>query len=72
MNLLLIPVMVVWAFCEPLLLLLGQEEKLSGDVQRFLRILIVGAPGYICFETLKKYLQCQGKSYYGLGKLSCT
>ncbi|OBZ68673.1 putative transporter C11D3.06 [Grifola frondosa] len=27
---------------------------------RFLRVLIVGAPGYIGFESVKKYLQCQG------------
>jgi len=26
----------------------------------FLRVLILGAPGYIGFESLKKYLQCQG------------
>jgi len=29
-------------------------------VQRFLRVLTIGAPGYIGFESLKKYLQCQG------------
>jgi MATE family multidrug resistance protein len=61
MNLLLIPVVVSWAYCRPLLLLLGQEERLSHDVQSFLRVLIIGAPGYLSFETLKKYLQCQGK-----------
>ena len=51
---------VLWAFIEPVLLALGQEERLSYDVQRFLRVLIVGAPGYIGFESVKKYLQCQG------------
>ncbi|KAF9046821.1 MATE efflux family protein [Hymenopellis radicata] len=58
--LLLIPVCVFWAFIEPVLLALGQPELLSRDVQRFLRVLIIGAPGYIGFESLKKYLQCQG------------
>ena len=62
MNLLLVPIMVVWGYCRPLLLALGQEERLSHDVQSFLRVLIIGAPGYISFETLKKYLQCQGES----------
>ncbi|KAI8978868.1 MOP flippase [Trametes punicea] len=58
--LLFVPVALVWAFIEPMLLILGQEEKISRDVQAFLRVLILGAPGYIGFESLKKYLQCQG------------
>ena len=43
-----------------MLLALGQEAMLCKNVQSFLRILILGAPGYIAFESLKKYLQCQG------------
>lgn len=58
--LLFAPIAVMWAFIEPVLLLLGQDPQLSCDVQKFLRVLIVGAPGYIGFESLKKYLQCQG------------
>ena len=38
-----------------------QEKRLSSDVQSVLRVLIIGAPGYIAFESLKKYLQCQGE-----------
>ncbi|KAI5122020.1 hypothetical protein M0805_008011 [Coniferiporia weirii] len=57
---LLVPVCVLWARVEPVLLALGQEEKLSRDVQNVLRVLIIGAPGYVAFESLKKYLQCQG------------
>lgn len=60
---LLIPVCVLWAFIEPVLLALGQEKRLSGDVQAILRVLIIGAPGYVAFESLKKYLQCQGELY---------
>jgi len=58
--LLFIPVAILWTFIEPVLLLLGQEQRLSRDVQSFLRVLIIGAPGYIGFESVKKYLQCQG------------
>ncbi|KAI0343818.1 MATE efflux family protein [Trametopsis cervina] len=58
--LLFIPVAGLWAFVDPVLRMLAQDERLSYDVQRFLRILISGAPGYIAFESLKKYLQCQG------------
>lgn len=50
---------------EPVLLALGQPDQLSKDVQRFLRVLIIGAPGYIAFESLKKYLQCQGNPLVG-------
>ncbi|KAJ3763514.1 mate-domain-containing protein [Lentinula raphanica] len=45
---------------EPVLLALGQQEDLARDVQKFLRLLITGAPAYIGFESTKKYLQCQG------------
>jgi len=57
---LFIPVSIMWVFIEPVLLVLGQPPLLAFHVQRFLRILIVGAPGYIGFESMKKYLQCQG------------
>ncbi|KAG6902011.1 hypothetical protein C0995_005659 [Termitomyces sp. Mi166 len=57
---LFVPVGVLWVFIEPVLLALGQPANLSSDVQAFLRILVFGAPGYIGFESLKKYLQCQG------------
>ena len=57
----LIPVCIFWYFIESVLLLLGQPPSIARDSQTFLRILIVGAPGYIGFESLKKYLQCQGK-----------
>ncbi|EJU02482.1 MOP flippase [Dacryopinax primogenitus] len=60
LYLLLIPVLLLWYFVQPVLLFLGQEVKLSSDVQAFLRVLIAGAPGYIGFESVKKYLQCQG------------
>ncbi|KZT60987.1 MOP flippase [Calocera cornea HHB12733] len=60
LYLLLIPVLFLWFFVKPILLLLGQEASLSEDVQGFLRVLIIGAPGYIGFESVKKYLQCQG------------
>ncbi|KDR80908.1 hypothetical protein GALMADRAFT_91594 [Galerina marginata CBS 339.88] len=57
---LLIPVCVLWAYIEPVLLAFGQPAPLARDVQSFLRVLIIGAPGYVGFESLKKYLQCQG------------
>ncbi|KIL64936.1 hypothetical protein M378DRAFT_192492 [Amanita muscaria Koide BX008] len=54
------PVAVLWAFSEPILLAIGEPPELCKDVQSIMRILIFGAPAYIAFESLKKYLQCQG------------
>ncbi|KAH7910461.1 MOP flippase [Hygrophoropsis aurantiaca] len=58
--LLFIPVAVLWVYVEPVLLAIGEPPQLCKDVQSILRILCFGAPGYIAFESLKKYLQCQG------------
>lgn len=58
--LLFVPVGIVWANMAPVLMALGQEEQLSRDTQQYLRVLLLAAPGYIGFECLKKYLQCQG------------
>ncbi|KAF9529009.1 MOP flippase [Crepidotus variabilis] len=57
---LLLPISLLWAFAEPVLLAFGQSEKLSREAQDFLRVMIFGMPGYVGFESLKKYLQCQG------------
>ncbi|KAA1477572.1 MATE efflux family protein [Dentipellis sp. KUC8613] len=56
---LFIPVAVVWFNISHVLLALGQDARLSHDTQSYLRILAFGGPGYIAFESLKKYLQCQ-------------
>ncbi|KAI0061883.1 MOP flippase [Artomyces pyxidatus] len=56
---LFVPVGIAWANMEPILLALGQERPLSHDTQQYLRWLLFAAPGYIAFESLKKYLQCQ-------------
>jgi hypothetical protein len=58
--LLFIPVAIMWANMAPILIALGQEEELSRNTQQYLRVLLLAAPGYIGFECLKKYLQCQG------------
>ncbi|KAI0253650.1 MATE efflux family protein [Lactifluus subvellereus] len=58
--LLFVPVGIAWANIAPILMALGQEEELSQGTQDYLRPLLLAAPGYIGFESLKKYLQCQG------------
>jgi multidrug resistance protein, MATE family len=58
--LLFIPVGIAWANMASILIALHQDVKLSQGTQDYLRLLLLAAPGYIGFESLKKYLQCQG------------
>ncbi|KND02745.1 MATE efflux family protein [Spizellomyces punctatus DAOM BR117] len=60
LSLMYIPIALLWFFAEPVLLALGQEPELSRMSALFMRWLILGAPGYIYFEAIKKYLQAQG------------
>lgn len=55
-----IPVATLWCFCGPILVLLNVPVELAYGSQRFLRALCPFAVGYIVFEALKKFLQCQG------------
>lgn len=56
-----IPVAILWACSHHIFLLLGQGPELSYQSSRFLTCLIPGGLGYIFFETMKKYLQAQGR-----------
>ena len=60
LTLFYVPVALLWGFAEPVFKLLGQEAQLSRDSAKFLQWLIPGGIGYIYFECMKKYLQCQG------------
>ncbi|OJZ84707.1 hypothetical protein ASPFODRAFT_82954 [Aspergillus luchuensis CBS 106.47] len=59
LGLFYVPIAMLWAFSEPVFLLLGQDPQLSRDSARFLTCLIPGGLGYIYFEAMKKYLQAQ-------------
>lgn len=60
LGLLYLPAALLWWFVKPVLLALGQGEELAINCQAFLRVLSFGGPGYIAFESVKKFLQCQG------------
>ncbi|EDO14953.1 hypothetical protein Kpol_365p9 [Vanderwaltozyma polyspora DSM 70294] len=55
-----IPFALMWFFSEPILMFFVPEKELISLTAQFLRVLILGAPGYICFENLKRFLQAQG------------
>jgi MATE family multidrug resistance protein len=56
-----VPVAILWACSAPVFRLLGQEEYICANSAMFLTVLIPGGLGYIYFESMKKYLQAQGK-----------
>ena len=62
LGLFYVPVAILWALSEPVFLFLGQDPNLSRDSARFLTCLIPGGLGYIYFESMKKFLQAQGKN----------
>ncbi|KAI5475242.1 mate family transporter [Pseudohyphozyma bogoriensis] len=60
LGLIFVPFAALWWWSAPVFRRLGQTEQLAQDVQSLLRVLILGAPGYIGFEAVKKFLQVQG------------
>jgi MATE family multidrug resistance protein len=56
-----IPIATLWWFAAPLLQLIVPEQEIAELAGLYLRILILGAPGYACFESSKRFVQAQGK-----------
>jgi MATE family multidrug resistance protein len=56
-----IPIATLWWFAAPLLQLIVPEQDIAELAGLYLRILILGAPGYACFESSKRFVQAQGK-----------
>lgn len=55
-----VPFALFWYYSEPLLMLVVPEKELVHLTAQFLKVLIFGAPAYIFFENLKRFLQAQG------------
>jgi multidrug resistance protein, MATE family len=55
-----IPIGVVWIYSPQLLPLLVPEQELARMAGNFLRILLLGAPGYALFEAGRRFVQAQG------------
>ncbi|KAI9490952.1 mate-domain-containing protein [Zychaea mexicana] len=60
LSVLFIPIAIVWWNATRILLALNQEPELALHAGIFLRYLLLGAPAFIAFEGIKKYLQAQG------------
>lgn len=57
---LFVPFGVVWWFSEYFLKYIVPDPELVKLASQFLQIMLPGAPAYIIFENLKRYLQAQG------------
>ncbi|SCW01222.1 LAFE_0D07778g1_1 [Lachancea fermentati] len=55
-----IPFGFIWFFSNYFLSFVVKEKELVYLASKFLRIAILGAPAYIMFENLKRFLQAQG------------
>ncbi|KAG0271034.1 hypothetical protein BGZ95_001225 [Linnemannia exigua] len=63
LMLLFVPIAGVWLSSEYIFMLLGQEEALAQHAALFLRGLLPGAPAFLIFECVKKFLQAQGNMH---------
>ncbi|KAI8093413.1 mate-domain-containing protein [Halteromyces radiatus] len=63
LALMFIPISMIWWNATWILLKLNQEEDIAIYTGLFMRYLLIGAPAYIAFEAVKKYLQAQGIMY---------
>lgn len=55
-----VPIAMVWWFSEYIFRYLVDDESLATLASHYLRVLMLGMPGYIVFEVSKHYLQAQG------------
>nr|POE79650.1 ethionine resistance-conferring protein 1 [Quercus suber] len=55
-----IPIAIIWWFAEDILLALTPEPVVAELAGLYLRVVIIGAPGYAAFEAGKRFVQAQG------------
>ena len=55
-----IPIGIIWVCADLILLKIVPEKDIAVLAGRYLKIVLIGAPGYACFESTKRYLQAQG------------
>jgi len=55
-----IPIGIVWLSAERILEMIVPEKESAQFAGLYLRVLLIGAPGYACFESGKRFVQAQG------------
>ncbi|KAG5292280.1 multidrug and toxin extrusion protein [Histoplasma ohiense] len=64
-----IPIGLVWFFAERILMVIVPEKDVAVLAGLYLKIVLLGAPGYACFESGKRFVQAQGLFSAGLAVL---
>lgn len=55
-----IPIAVLWYFSEHILAKIVPEKEVAAMAGLYLKVALLGTPGFACFESGKRYLQAQG------------
>ncbi|GIK05710.1 hypothetical protein Aspvir_009823 [Aspergillus viridinutans] len=55
-----IPIAIIWFFANMILLRIVPEKEVAELAGLYLKVVALGAPGYACFESGKRYMQAQG------------
>jgi MATE family multidrug resistance protein len=55
-----IPIGLLWFFADKILAVIVPEPEVARLAGQYLKIVLIGAPGYACFEAGKRYVQAQG------------
>ena len=55
-----IPIAIIWLCADKILMTIVPEQEVALLAGRYLKIVLIGAPGYATFESAKRYLQAQG------------
>ncbi|KAL8780332.1 MAG: hypothetical protein Q9203_000784 [Teloschistes exilis] len=55
-----VPIAIIWLSAEAILVRIVPEAEVARLAGLYLKILLLGAPGYAAFESAKRYVQAQG------------
>ncbi|PYH87455.1 MATE efflux family protein subfamily [Aspergillus ellipticus CBS 707.79] len=55
-----IPIVILWFFADRILIHIVPEEEVALLAGLYLKVVALGAPGYACFESGKRFVQAQG------------
>ncbi|PKX95235.1 MATE family efflux transporter [Aspergillus novofumigatus IBT 16806] len=55
-----IPIALIWFFADMILMRIVPEKEVAELAGLYLKVVALGAPGYACFESGKRYMQAQG------------
>lgn len=55
-----IPIALIWFFADKILMKIVPEKEVASLAGLYLKVVILGAPGYALFESGKRFVQAQG------------